>query len=139
IVLELRAGASEHPEGYRLSSTAGRVVISAPELAGLFYGVQTLRQLLPASVEYRAARRRVLQVPPVEIADAPRFGWRGLMLDVARHFFSVDDVKRVLDLMALHKLNRLHLHLADDQGWRIQIDEWPNLTQLGSTSEVGPG
>jgi hexosaminidase len=94
---------------------------------------------MPASVEYGAARRRMLSVPAVEIEDAPRFAWRGAMLDVARHFFGPDDVKRVIDLLALHKMNRLHLHLADDQGWRIEIDSWPNLTRHGSTTQVGGG
>ena len=139
IVLDLRNDAATGAEGYRLSASQARVVITAEQAAGLFYGMQTLRQLLPATIEYEAARRRVLRVPPVEIADAPRFGWRGMMLDVARHFFGVDDVKRLIDLMALHKLNRLHLHLADDQGWRIQIDAWPNLTAHGGSTEVGGG
>lgn len=139
IVLDLRAGAGTGAEGYRLSASQARVVITAEHPAGLFYGMQTLRQLLPATIEYEAARRRVLRVPPVEIDDAPRFGWRGMMLDVARHFFGVDDVKRLIDLMALHKLNRLHLHLSDDQGWRVQIDAWPNLTAHGGSKEVGGG
>ena len=139
IVLDLRADAGTGAEGYRLSASAERVVVSASATAGLFYGVQTLRQLLPASVEYEAARRRVLRVPAVEIVDAPRFGWRGAMLDVARHFFRVDDVTRLIDLMALHKMNRLHLHLADDQGWRIEIESWPNLTRHGGSTAVGGG
>lgn len=139
IVLDLDAGAGTGAEGYRLTASDARVVITAEEPAGLFYGVQTLRQLLPATVEYEAARRRALRVPAVEIADAPRFAWRGMMLDVARHFFGVDDVKRLIDLMALHKLNRLHLHLADDQGWRIEIARWPNLTAHGGSTEVGGG
>ncbi len=139
IVLDLRADAGMGTEGYRLSSSSERVVIAASTPAGLFYGVQTLRQLLPVSVEYEAARRRVLRVPAVEIADAPRFGWRGAMLDVSRHFFGVDEVTRLIDQMALHKMNRLHLHLADDQGWRIEIDSWPNLTRHGGSTEVGGG
>ena len=139
IVLDLRADAATGAEGYRLSASSERVVISASAPAGLFYGVQTLRQLLPASVEYEAARRRVLSVPAVEIVDAPRFAWRGAMLDVARHFFGVDEVTRLIDLMALHKMNRLHLHLADDQGWRIEIESWPNLTRHGGSTAVGGG
>ena len=139
IVLDLDRASGLAAEGYRLSASPARVVITASTPAGMFYGVQTLRQLLPASVEYEAARRRVLRVPAVEIADAPRFAWRGAMLDVARHFFGVEDVTRLIDLMALHKMNRLHLHLSDDQGWRIEIDAWPNLTRHGGTSAVGGG
>ena len=139
IVLDLRGDADTGGEGYRLSSSAAGVVITATEPAGLFYGVQTLRQLLPARVEYEAARRRRLQVPAVAIVDAPRFAWRGMMLDVARHFFAAEDVMRLIDLLALHKMNRLHLHLSDDQGWRIQIDRWPNLTRHGAATEVGGG
>lgn len=139
LILRLEPGAAAGPEGYKLSSNATRVLITATHPAGLFYGVQTLRQLMPVSVEHEWLRRKTLTVPAVEIADAPRFGWRGMMLDVARHFFPVEDVTRLIDLMALHKMNRLHLHLADDQGWRIQIDSWPNLTRHGSTMEVGGG
>lgn len=127
------------PEGYTLRVTADGVRIDAAEPAGLFYGVQTLRQLLPASAEYGAARPRPLPVPHVEIEDRPRFGWRGAMLDVSRHFFGVEDVKRYIDLLALHKMNRLHLHLADDQGWRIEVPGWPRLTEHGGRTEVGGG
>lgn len=138
-VLLIDADANTGNEGYVLSVSAARVVARAKRPAGLFYAVQTLRQLMPAAVEHEWLRRKRLTVPPVEIADAPRFGWRGAMLDVARHFFDAGDVRRLIDLMALHKLNRLHLHLADDQGWRIQIDSWPNLTRHGSLTEVGGG
>ena len=138
-VLLIDPKANTGEEGYVLSVNATRVVARAERPAGLFYAVQTLRQLMPAEVEHEWLRRKRLTVPPVEIADAPRFGWRGAMLDVARHFFDAGEVMRVIDLMALHKLNRLHLHLADDQGWRIQIDSWPNLTRHGSLTEVGGG
>lgn len=129
-------------EGYELRITREQVAIRAREAAGLFYGVQTLRQLLPPWIEHRAARpskNRVARLPPVHITDAPRFAWRGAMLDVARHFFGVEDVKRYIDLLALYKLNRLHLHLADDQGWRIEITSWPNLARHGGSTEVGGG
>ena len=129
-------------EAYELTATARRVVLKGRTAAGVFNGIQTLRQLLPPFVEFEAVRpdtNRPVAIPAVRIADAPRFGWRGAMLDVARHFFSVDDVKRYLDLMALHKLNRLHLHLADDQGWRIEIKSWPRLTTHGGSTEVGGG
>ena len=107
--------------------------------AGVFYGVQTLRQLLPWSIEYRAARPRPISVPFAKIVDRPRFAWRGSMLDVARHFFGVEDVKHYIDLLALYKLNRLHLHLSDDQGWRIEVKSWPNLTKHGASTQVGGG
>jgi hexosaminidase len=141
IVLALGAAAAGD-EGYDLSITSERVTIAANQPAGLFYGVQTLRQLLPPFVEFggvRPDRSRAVMAPAGRIVDRPRFAWRGAMLDVARHFFTVDDVKRYLDLMALYKLNRLHLHLADDQGWRIDIASWPNLARHGGSTQVGGG
>lgn len=119
-------------EGYRLEITPDGVLLEAPTAAGLFYGVQTLRQLLPVG----AAFDDHVALPAGEILDYPRFGWRGAMLDVARHFFGVDDVKRYIDLLALYKLNHLHLHLSDDQGWRIEIQSWPNLAQIGGSTAV---
>ena len=124
-------------EGYTIQVMSNRIVLAAARPAGLFYALQTLRQLMPPIVEYEAARPVPLAVPEVFIYDAPRFEWRGAMLDVARHFFGVEDVKRYLDLMALYKLNRLHLHLSDDQGWRIEIPGRPELTEIGSQTEVG--
>ena len=127
-------------EGYELTVDQTAVTIAAPAHAGLFYGVQTLRQLLPASIEFEAMRaneKDPMRIAPIRIADAPRFEWRGAMLDVARHFFAVEDVKRYIDLISLYKLNRLHLHLADDQGWRIEIKSWPRLATHGGTTEVG--
>jgi hexosaminidase len=118
-------------EGYELTVTPSAVRLVAASPAGLFHGVQTLRQLLPV-----AGPRRI---PAVHIRDRPRFAWRGAMLDVARHFRSVRDVERFVDLMALYKLNRLHLHLSDDQGWRIAIAKWPRLATHGGSSEVGGG
>jgi hexosaminidase len=126
-------------EGYRLDVDGRGIRIVAAEPAGLFYGVQTLRQLLPPVLEYAAARPGPARVPYASIEDRPRFGWRGAMLDVARHFFEVDEVKRYIDLLALYKINRLHLHLADDQGWRIEVPAWPRLTQHGGSTEVGGG
>ena len=131
------------PEGYLLVVRPEGITIAA-DPAGAFYGVQTLRQLLPAIWEYeglRPPRRNVhpITIPAMDVDDRPRFAWRGAMLDVARHFLSVDEVKRFIDLMALHKLNRLHLHLADDQGWRIDIRSWPNLATHGGSTEVGGG
>ncbi|PAP75645.1 beta-N-acetylhexosaminidase [Rubrivirga marina] len=137
--LRIDAAAGHGDEGYALdvASTGVDLVASAP--AGLFYGVQTLRQLLPARVEYEAALYAPLPVPAVRVVDRPRYEWRGMMLDVARHFFEVEDVERVIDLMALHKLNRLHLHLSDDQGWRIEIPSRPALARVGGRTEVGGG
>jgi hexosaminidase len=126
-------------EGYELTVTPERVTLAAHAPAGLFYAVQTMRQLLPPSVEHRAAIRRRLRLPTGQIVDTPRFPWRGAMLDVARHFFGPADVKRYVDLLALYKLNRLHLHLADDQGWRLEIRSWPNLTAHGGSTQVGGG
>jgi hexosaminidase len=133
------ADAALGDEGYELTIAADGIRIVAYQPAGLFYGLQTLRQLLPSSIEYQAARRRPISVPFATIVDRPRFPWRGAMLDVARHFFGVDEVKHYIDLIALYKLNRLHLHLSDDQGWRIELQSWPNLTKHGGSTEVGGG
>jgi hexosaminidase len=126
-------------EGYELVVARDRVTLSAAAPNGLFYGVQTIRQLLPWSIEHRAAVNRRLRMPGVRIADSPRFVWRGAMLDVSRHFIDAEAVKRYIDLLALYKLNRLHLHLADDQGWRIEITSRPNLAAIGGSTQVGGG
>ena len=144
IVLGIRQGQTPVEGRYTLDVSEQSVNILGDDAAGVFYGLQTLRQLLPAAFEYEASRPRGRNAPPVQIPalhieDQPRFSWRGAMLDVARHFLTVDEVKRFVDLMALHKLNRLHLHLADDQGWRIDIKSWPNLTTHGGSTEVGGG
>lgn len=142
IVLRLGGPATLGSEGYELTITPDSVRISAAAPAGLFHGVQTFRQLLPAAIEAEQSVHREAagwSVPPGHIADNPRFAWRGAMLDVARHFFTVDEVKQLIDVLALYKLNTLHLHLSDDQGWRIQIDSWPRLAQYGGSTEVGGG
>jgi hexosaminidase len=126
-------------EGYRLRVDRDGVLVAAAGAAGLFYGVQTLRQLLPAAIDGRERATGPWRVPAVEVEDRPRFAWRGAMLDVARHFFSVDEVRRFVDLLALYKLNRLHLHLTDDQGWRLAIRGWPRLTSVGGRTQVGGG
>jgi hexosaminidase len=125
-------------EGYVLAVAADGVTIAANQPAGAFYGVQTLRQLLPVALESGAAQPAGAQwaIPTLVIRDAPRFAWRGMMLDVARHFFGVEDVKRLIDLLALYKLNRLHLHLTDDQGWRLMIESWPRLAEVGGSTAV---
>ena len=127
-------------EGYTLSVTSDEVVIRARANAGLFYGIQTLRQLLPPDAEGTASPAAAWQIDAVVIEDEPRFRWRGLMLDVCRHFFPAPVIKRVLDVMALYKFNTLHLHLTEDQGWRIEIKRYPLLTEIGSrrTSSLVP-
>lgn len=124
-------------EGYELTVQPTHVEIIAAAPAGLFHGVQTMRQLLPPSVEHQAAIGRRLAMPVAHVVDTPRFAWRGAMLDVSRHFLPPADVKRFIDYMALYKLNRLHLHLSDDQGWRIEIKSWPNLTAVSGQTAVG--
>ncbi len=124
-------------EGYRLNVTTRGVTIRANEAAGLFAGVQTLRQLLPPSVESDTKQAGPWTVPGGHVLDYPRFSYRGAHLDVARHFFPVEDVKQYIDYLAQYKLNHLHLHLTDDQGWRIEIESWPKLTEIGGSTEVG--
>ena len=120
------------PEGYRLESRADGVRITALAPAGLYYGVQTLRQLLPPQVFSESRVRGVKwTVPAVTVEDKPRFTWRGMHLDVSRHFMPVDVVKRYIELLALHKMNVFHWHLTDDQGWRIEIKKYPKLTEIG--------
>ncbi|MFE7559405.1 beta-N-acetylhexosaminidase [Kitasatospora sp. NPDC057500] len=125
-------------EGYRLAADATGVRITARTPEGLFRGTQTLRQLLPPQIE---SPRPVTGGPewtvaPVTVEDRPRYGYRGAMLDVARHFFTPDEVKGFIDRLALYKLNHLHLHLSDDQGWRIEVPSRPALTTVGAVSEV---
>jgi hexosaminidase len=131
------ADASLGDEGYTLTITPDQVSLAAPHPAGLFHAVQTLRQLLPASIEADTVQPGPWTLPAVNVRDHPRFEWRGAMLDVARHFFGVEDIQRFIDRMAYYKLNRLHLHLTDDQGWRIAIDTWPNLAAHGGIAAVG--
>ena len=138
IRLRLERGASG-AEGYRLDSGPGGVTITAAAPAGLFHGVQSLRQLLPAAVEKDSVQPGPWLVAGGTIEDTPRYGWRGAMLDVSRHFFTVEQVKRYIDQLALYKINKLHLHLSDDQGWRIAIDSWPRLATYGGSTEVGGG
>ncbi len=126
-------------QGYQLDVTASTVVIRAQTDTGLFAGVQTLRQLLPPEVESAVVRPGPWVVPGGRIIDHPRFAYRGTMLDVARHFHPVSTIKRHLDRIALYKINYLHLHLSDDQGWRIVIDSWPRLATIGGSTQVGGG
>ncbi|MFE5023707.1 beta-N-acetylhexosaminidase [Streptomyces sp. NPDC056656] len=140
IRLELSSRAQDlGAEGYRLVSGRGSVTITAHKAAGLFHGVQTLRQQLPAKVEKSSEQAGPWLVAGGTIEDSPRYGYRGAMLDVSRHFFGVDKVKRYIDELALYKVNKLHLHLSDDQGWRIAIDSWPKLATYGGSTQVGGG
>ncbi|WP_442590277.1 family 20 glycosylhydrolase [Pedobacter sp. AW31-3R] len=119
------------PEGYELSIDAGEVVLSAKEAAGMFRGVETIRQLLPAD-EHSKTFAEKLSLPALKIADHPAYAWRGMHLDVSRHFFSISYLKKFIDLLALYKFNKFHLHLTDDQGWRIEIKKYPKLTEEGA-------
>lgn len=131
IKLELDKFADLGEEGYELVVTSDEVRLCAQQPAGLFYATQTLLQMMPS------ARAAIVELPAVAIRDTPRFVWRGAMLDVARHFFGVEDVKRYIDLLSHYKMNRMHLHLTDDQGWRIEIKSWPKLTETGGQTQVG--
>jgi hexosaminidase len=125
---------------YRLTVSRRGVEIVAPMAAGVFYGTRTLRQLLPADL-FRSApstARTTVAVKGAEIEDAPRFGWRGMGLDLSRHFFPKEFVLKLVDLASLHKLNILHLHLTDDQGWRVEIDGYPRLTEVGAWRRESP-
>ncbi|MET7581898.1 beta-N-acetylhexosaminidase [Streptomyces microflavus] len=132
--VELSLDAALAPEAYRLAVDTGAVRITGGSAAGLFWGTQTFRQLLGPDAFRRAplAPGRTWDVPAVVVEDEPRFGWRGMLLDVCRHFLPKDDVLRYLDLLAAHKLNVFHFHLNDDQGWRIEIKRHPRLTETGA-------
>ena len=119
-------------EGYTLSVTPKNVVITANHPAGLFYGMQTLFQLLPKEIESKSATKGNWIIPALKITDYPRFGWRGIMLDVSRNFFSTEDVKKYIDQIARFKYNTFHWHLTDDNGWRIEIKSLPKLTETGA-------
>lgn len=140
IVLRLGGEGALGDEGYRLEARQDGVTLVANGAAGLFRGVQTLRQLLPPWIEAEmSVRSEGWTVPAGVIVDRPRFAWRGAMLDVSRHFFTVHEVKQYIDALALYKINVLHLHLADDQGWRIEIRSRPRLAEIGGSTQVGGG
>lgn len=123
-----------HEEGYKLDITTEGVSITAGTPAGLYFAFQTVKKILPANVMAGIKDETVTSyaLPVVSIDDAPRFGYRGFMLDVARHFFTVDEVKRMIDIMSYYKMNRFHWHLSDDQGWRVEIKKYPKLTSVAS-------
>jgi hexosaminidase len=132
IFLSLQAPNTLGPEGYELTVTPDNIRISAATPAGLFYGVQTLRQLLPPEIESHPAAKNPIGLPCLKITDKPRYSWRGLMLDCSRTFLPISYLRRTVDRMAFYKLNMLHLHLTDDQGWRLEIKKYPELTAVGA-------
>jgi hexosaminidase len=133
LVLNAKTDNGLGDEGYTLSVTAKSILIKANKPAGLFYGVQSLLQLLPKEIESAVAVTNIQwTIPVVEIMDSPRFSWRGLMFDVSRHFFTKAEVKQFIDDMVRYKYNLLHLHLTDDEGWRIEIKGLPKLTEVGA-------
>jgi len=137
IALALVNDSSLTGEGYEMKITPGGISINAYKPAGVFYAVQTLRQLLPPTIEMKSIQAGPWQIAAATIRDYPDYAMRGSMLDVARHFFGVDEVKRYIDFLTYYKMNTLHLHLTDDQGWRIEIKKWPRLTEYGGSTQVG--
>ena len=137
VVLDPNGSAALGAEGYTLTSNSTGVTVTAHGAEGLFRGVQTVRQLLPAPVESPVVRPGPWTVAPVQVSDSPRYSYRGAMLDVARRFYPVAQVKRFIDQAAAYKVNTLHVHLTDDQGWRIAIGALPNLTTVGASTQSG--
>lgn len=139
IYLEIKSSEkSLGKEGYKLIVTKNKILLSAFRPEGLFRGIQTLRQLCRL-IESSSIQNGICEIPACKITDRPRFEWRGAMIDVARHFFKVNDIKRFIDLISYYKINKLHIHLSDDQGWRIVIDKWQKLASYGGSTEVGGG
>ena len=126
---------SVKPEGYTLDITPENIIIKAKDGAGMFYAVQTLKQIIPVQAFETPIDLEKVSLPTMKISDAPHFPYRGFMLDCSRHFWSVETIKEVLDILAMHKMNRFHWHLTEDQGWRIEIKKYPLLTQIGSLRE----
>ncbi len=126
-------------EGYELTITKQMVRVAARKPAGLFRGIQTIRQIVPAERDSVTAKSGSLKIAAGTIVDYPEYSYRGAMLDVSRHFFSAEDVKHYIDNLAFYKINVMHLHLSDDQGWRIEIKSWPDLANHGGTTQVGGG
>ncbi|MGW8764122.1 family 20 glycosylhydrolase [Streptomyces sp. NPDC055815] len=137
IVLDANGPSSLGAEGYTLSSGSTGVTVTAHGAQGLFRGVQTLRQLLPAAIESTTVKPGPWTVAPVQISDNPRYAYRGVMLDVARRYFPMSQLKKYIDQAAAYKINTLHLHLTDDQGWRIAIGAIPSLTTIGASTQSG--
>ncbi|WP_436777544.1 beta-N-acetylhexosaminidase [Yinghuangia sp. YIM S09857] len=139
IALVLEPDGPDGAEGYRLTVTADAVEIRAARTAGLRHGVQTLRQLLPVSVESKAPAAGPWTVPGGSVVDRPRYAYRGMMLDIVRQYFAPADVRRLVDDISRYKFNHLHLRMTDDQGWRIAIDGLPRLSEVGGATQVGGG
>lgn len=137
IVFSLDTKTGVPDEGYHLVINGRQVKITASSAAGLYCATQTLRQLWPEEFDSENPPRQNFRWQALEIHDTPRYRWRGAMLDVARHFFTIEEVKRYIDYLAFYKMNVLHLHLSDDQGWRIEMKKWPRLTAFGAQQEVG--
>lgn len=139
IYLSISGDAKSGEESYNLEISDRLLHLSAATPAGIFRGIQTIRQLMPASIEGSAKIDGPWEIPTGTINDYPDYAYRGTMLDVSRHFFAVADVEKLIDQIAYYKMNILHLHLSDDQGWRIEIKSWPNLTAHGGSTQVGGG
>lgn len=140
ITLAIDESLDVNEEGYTLDVTPSNVTVKAKTPQGLFYGMQSFMQLLPAEIESAEKVEGIAWVAPsASIKDEPRFGYRGMMIDPCRHFMPVEDIKKQIDVLALFKINRLHWHLTEDQGWRIEIKKYPKLTEVGSTRIDGEG
>ena len=131
------AGENLGEEGYELTISKQLVKLAANKPAGLFRGIQTIRQIVAEDTSLN--KPGIFKIATGTITDYPEYSYRGMMLDVARHFFSAEDVKQVIDYIAFYKMNVMHMHLSDDQGWRIEIKSWPNLTTYGGSTQVGGG
>lgn len=129
----------ENEEAYKLKILQDSIILTSKTPSGAFRGIQTLRQLIPQQSNDTIADYSIWVLPTGEITDYPQFEYRSAMLDVVRHFFSVEDVKKYIDVLSYYKFNTLHLHLTDDQGWRIEIKSWPKLTEIGGKTQVGGG
>lgn len=125
----------DNPEAYKLEITTSKIILQGASVAGVSQGIQTIKQLISEQTKAEDTNSKVL--PTGTVIDKPAMSYRGAMLDVARHFFSVDEVKRYIDQLAYYKINKFHMHLTDDQGWRIEIKSWPKLTEVGGSTEVG--
>ncbi|MDD4646122.1 MAG: family 20 glycosylhydrolase [Bacteroidales bacterium] len=141
IYLEVARLESANPEAYTLKTSGQGVVIRGNSARGVFYGIQTLLQLLPPEVygDTGLVSNKGIRIPQVNITDEPRYPWRGMHLDVSRHFFPVEFIKKYIDVLAMHKMNTFHWHLTDDQGWRIEIKKYPKLTETGSVRKEADG
>ncbi len=137
ITIEIDKSFSQEQEAYKLKIASDKITVKGKTTEGVFRGLKTLEQIVFLSK--LRGKTEFLSLPGGEVTDQPAYGYRGAMLDVARHFFSVADVKRYIDLLSIYKINFLHFHLSDDQGWRIEIKSWPKLTEIGGKTEVGGG